>query len=218
MATISSTAMSVSISSTATVGVMRSTADQTMTYSMAARAMTTSTLTMRQRQEPCRRWSGRRLWTAGYVDWFEPTSHRALTDADQNSTRALQKQSDAGSKLRFIHQRFDQANGLDFNSLTINFGAVIRGSGNLSTNLILQSKSLGNAGWLAAVQPSMPTTQSMSPPKLSTAQRKAVKRVILQLPPTWKLGQMLTAKNGIIWYRVSGGVHFQHPRRRPELR
>ena len=67
----------------------------------------------------------------------------------------------------------------------------------------IDTRSLGPAGWLSTG--AYDTAQEkFVPPPMSAQARRAVGRMVVQLPAAWELGDISWARDEIVWYRVSG--------------
>jgi hypothetical protein len=78
------------------------------------------------------------------------------------------------------------------------------GGGTTTTQRIeMETKSLGPAGWLSSGAWDVAQNKFVPPPMNAQA-RRAVGRMIVQIPAGWALDAMSFARDEIIWYRVSG--------------
>lgn len=140
---------------------------------------------------------------AGYgdagSDWFEPTHAWAVTD--YNPKQDSKQQIHLFQDPSYISGDINETG----TGLNLNYGSGTIGIGSLPVTPIATDlvHDLGQGGFLATGSFAS-NTNSIVPAELDKVQRTSLKPVIMQLPPTWKVGKMLTAKDDIIWYRLSG--------------
>jgi Ca2+-binding RTX toxin-like protein len=148
-------------------------------------------------------------------DWFEPTHNWARIDGNKDDREQLKPQNELvqdpnrGSYGSSFYGAFSSVNrfgaGLfldgnnNYGSVTIANGGTLTVALGLSTPAI---QSLGPAGWLVSGAYDLDASKFV-PIDLSPEQQQAVSRMILQLPADWKLNEVSSGPNGLVWYRVS---------------
>lgn len=91
-------------------------------------------------------------------------------------------------------------------SLNISAGTIDFGGGTWVPIMdTVDTDPLGKIGWISEGE--FGTDGKRIPPTLTRAQRLAVKSGILQLPHDWVLGDITSAGDGVVWYRVYDPVH-----------
>lgn len=127
-------------------------------------------------------------------DWWEPEQAWAATDAWKGDRKPLE-QNDLAQDPSYGHYGVT--------------GVSMHSSGtpghwtDYTQTLAIETKSLGAAGWLSSGVFDTAQEKFVPPPMVAQA-RKAVGRMIVQIPGEWQLGAMSWARDEIVWYRVLG--------------
>jgi len=135
---------------------------------------------------------------AGF-DWWEPEQAWADTDSSKADRKPVEQ--------NYLPQDPSYGSYANFTySGDLNLDGVIDGGdyGNIDNtlNVPIETRSLGSAGWLSSG--AYDTAQGkFVPPPMSAKQRRAAGRMVVQIPSGWVLGAISTARDEIVWYRVT---------------
>lgn len=157
-------------------------------------------------------------------DWFETDYRWNRTDRRKGEDRPVNSQNplpgdssaglylsgdfyggvtvSAGSKLDIRGSNYTLGSGamLTSNVTHLGTGTLVIAAGSTIPTTI-ETLSLGDAGWLSSGAWDV-DAEKFVPPPMSHSERLKAKIVGLQLPAGWKLGEITTARDDVVWYQV----------------
>jgi RTX calcium-binding nonapeptide repeat (4 copies) len=130
----------------------------------------------------------------GGADWWQPDIDWADTDHSGSDDRTRSQQNPLSQDPSYPY----------YSSGSFGYsGSITTGRFSPPATIAIETKSLGPAGWLSSGAWDTTSSKFVPPPESQKA-RRAVGRMIVQIPAGWQVGEMSFARDEIVWYRVSG--------------